>query len=279
MSLHGWSSHLTAGQVSVLSANADQRVIVLLRNQHTALTGRSAEAQRAHAFAADRAPIVAQLHQLHAPRVVAYRTLNAVATTVSAAEAANLRSDPAVLAVDPDVVVKGPSSNADLLPGATRASLPRGSGDRRLLDGCGRPIRGLRNGERAASRASGPAPDQRRQPHQRQQPDHERPQERPQPRLHGRRREGRGLPGRDGPEPARLPAQRTLGRHRLPGLHGRGHGRADGRRRGLRRRRLARLPGSDDLQPRPGDQPGLRHQPAARATSRCSAWRPGPTST
>ncbi len=121
MSLHGWSSHLTAGQVSVLSPNADQRVIVLLRNQHTALTGRSAEAaQRAHAFAADRAPIVAQLRQLHASRVVAYRTLNAVATTVSAAEAANLRSDPAVLAVDPDAVVKGPSSNADLLPGATR---------------------------------------------------------------------------------------------------------------------------------------------------------------
>ena len=120
MALHGWSSRLTAGQVSALSPNADQRVIVLLRNQHTALTGRSAVAQRAHAFAADRAPIVAQLRQLHASRVVAYRTLNAVATTVSAAEAANLRSDPAVLAVDPDAVVKGPSSNADLLPGATR---------------------------------------------------------------------------------------------------------------------------------------------------------------
>src|SRR5439155_4826897 len=120
MSLNGWSSHLTAGQVSVLSPNADQRVIVLLRNQHMALTGRSAEAQRAHAFAADRAPIVAQLRQLHASRVVAYRTLNAVATTVSAADAATLRTDPAVLAVDPDAVVKGPSSNADLLPGATR---------------------------------------------------------------------------------------------------------------------------------------------------------------
>lgn len=121
MSLHGWSSHLTPAQASVLSANADQRVIVLLRNQHTGLTGRGAEALRAQAFAADRAPIVAQLRQLSARRIVTYKTVNAVATTVSAAEAANLRNDPAVLAVDPDAVIKGPSKNASLLPSALQA--------------------------------------------------------------------------------------------------------------------------------------------------------------
>ncbi|HEY4236933.1 MAG TPA: S8 family serine peptidase [Gaiellaceae bacterium] len=118
--LHGWSSRLTPAQANVLSAHADQRVIVLLRDQHPALAGRGAQTQRAHAFAADRRPIVAQLRQLDAPRVVAYRTLNAVATTVSAAEAANLRQDPAVLAVDPDAVIKGPSTNSDLLPQAMR---------------------------------------------------------------------------------------------------------------------------------------------------------------
>src|SRR5436305_6995150 len=89
----GWSSHLTAGQVGVLSANADQRVIVLLRNEHTGMIGRGAEARRARAFASDRAPIVAQLRQLRAPRLVTYRSVNAVATTVSSAEAANLRRD------------------------------------------------------------------------------------------------------------------------------------------------------------------------------------------
>jgi subtilisin family serine protease len=114
----GWSSHLTAGQVRELSASADQRVIVLLRNQHTALGG--AAAKRAQAFATDRAPIVAQLRQLHAPRLVTYKTVNAVATTVSSAEANNLRKDPAVLAVDPDAVIKGPSTNSDLLPSAVR---------------------------------------------------------------------------------------------------------------------------------------------------------------
>lgn len=117
----GWTSHLTGDQVRVLSANADQRVIVLLRNQHTGLIRRGAEAEQARAFAADRAPIVAQLRELHVPRLVTYRTLNAIATTVSSAEAANLRRDPAVLAVDPDALVKGPSSNADLLPVVTRA--------------------------------------------------------------------------------------------------------------------------------------------------------------
>src|SRR5690348_7894332 len=109
LSTSGWSGHLTSDQVHLLSANADERVIVLLRNQHSGLTGRGAGARRAQAFASDRAPIVAQLRQLHVPRLVTYRTVSAVATTVSAAEAANLRRDPAVLAVDPDSVVKGPS--------------------------------------------------------------------------------------------------------------------------------------------------------------------------
>ena len=94
----------------MLSANADQRVIVLLRNQD-------------HAFAAQRAPVVAQLRQLDVPRLVTYKTVNAVAATVSTAEAANLRRDPAVLTVAPDVVVKGPSTNANLLP-ARRARPP-----------------------------------------------------------------------------------------------------------------------------------------------------------
>jgi hypothetical protein len=128
LSTSGWSSRLTAGQARELSANPDQRVIVLLRNQHTGLTGSGADAQRAQAFASDRRPIVAQLRQLNVPRLVTYQTVNAVATTVSAAEAANLRRDPAVLAVDPDVVVKGPAAGANLLPGAMRAPANRSHG-------------------------------------------------------------------------------------------------------------------------------------------------------
>lgn len=120
----GWSSHLTSSQVRVLSENADQRVIVLLRKQHPALARRGATDRRARAFAADRAPLVAQLRQLQVPRLVTYRTLNAVATTVSSAEAANLRRDPAVLSVVPDVLVKGPSPHQNLLPSRLRAAAP-----------------------------------------------------------------------------------------------------------------------------------------------------------
>ncbi|HLX32029.1 MAG TPA: S8 family serine peptidase [Gaiellaceae bacterium] len=128
LTTHAWSSHLSAPQVRSLSAGPDQRVIVLLRNQYAGLR---AEAQREQAFSAERTPVVAQLQQLHAPRIVTYHTLNAVATTVSAAEKANLLRDPAVLAVDPDSVVKGPSSNADLLPTAQRSSGTSAPGARR----------------------------------------------------------------------------------------------------------------------------------------------------
>ena len=53
-----WSGHLTADQVRVLSPDAHKRVIVMLRDQHPALSGR--QARRSHALATDRAPIVSQ---------------------------------------------------------------------------------------------------------------------------------------------------------------------------------------------------------------------------
>ena len=147
----GWTSHLTAGQASALSADADQRVIVLLRNQHTALSGLGAAARRAQAYQADRGPIVAQLRQLHVRHLVTYKTVNAVATTVSPAEAANLRSDPAVLAVDPDTVVKGPSTDQNLLPGAIRAQPPAGRPARRRPRPAAPPCAG-RRARRSSSR-------------------------------------------------------------------------------------------------------------------------------
>ena len=88
----GWSSHLSTDQVHSFSAKADHRVIILLRNEHTNLAGRDNEAARARAFTNDRAPIVGQLRQLHASRIMTYGAVNAIATTVSSAEEANLRN-------------------------------------------------------------------------------------------------------------------------------------------------------------------------------------------
>lgn len=122
LSPSGWTGHLSSHQVASLSAQADHRVIVLLRNEHTNLAGQANESKRASAFNSDRAPIVGQLQQLHASRIQTYGTVNAIATTVSSAEEANLRSDPAVLAVDPDAVVNGPSSDDNLLSGASNGN-------------------------------------------------------------------------------------------------------------------------------------------------------------
>jgi hypothetical protein len=121
-----WTSALSASQASSLSSHATDRVIVLLRNEQSNLAGPSRLSARASALATDQTPIVDQLHQLHASRVVGYRMVNAVATTVSPAEATNLAEDPAVLAVVPDSIVQGPSSDANLLAGASAASAGNG---------------------------------------------------------------------------------------------------------------------------------------------------------
>src|SRR5579863_792449 len=86
LNTHGWSSHLTAGQVSALSQGPTSRVIVLMRDQYAGLQGRRSEEQRAQAFGSAQVPVVAQLRQLHVPRLIQYRTLNAIATSVTAAE-------------------------------------------------------------------------------------------------------------------------------------------------------------------------------------------------
>src|SRR3954466_7150207 len=70
LNTRGWSSHLTAPQVSALSQGPTPRVIVLMQNQHTGLQGRRSVAQRAQAFGIDQVPVVAQLQQLHVPRLV-----------------------------------------------------------------------------------------------------------------------------------------------------------------------------------------------------------------
>lgn len=135
----GWKSALSSHQVASLSAGADHRVIVLLRNEEPGLAGSGNLSQRSAALASDQAPIVDQLHQLGANRVVGYHVVDAVATTVSQAEETNLAADPAVLAVVPDAVVRGPISNADLLGGTGTAS--HGLSSRSTGQGGGRSSR------------------------------------------------------------------------------------------------------------------------------------------
>jgi Subtilase family/Peptidase inhibitor I9 len=102
-------SALTPAQIVELSANANQKVIVLLRNQHQNVA--AASGRRASAIASDQSSVTGELRQLHAPKLHAYSFVNAVSATVSKAEAARLAQNSNVLAVVPDRVVTLPSSS------------------------------------------------------------------------------------------------------------------------------------------------------------------------
>lgn len=117
------SSALAPADIARLSANATDRVIVLLHNQHPEAPGQPAAggvqpaalAQRVSALKGDQSPILSELSALQAPRVHSYSFVNAISATVSPAEAQRLAANPAVAAVVPDAVVHGPA------PATTRA--------------------------------------------------------------------------------------------------------------------------------------------------------------
>jgi hypothetical protein len=100
---------LTASDILRLSQDANQRVLVLFHNQHPELPNTArARASRQAVVAGDQAAVLGQLSQVHATRVHAYSVINAVAATVSSAEAAQLAANPAVAAVVPDRVIQAP---------------------------------------------------------------------------------------------------------------------------------------------------------------------------
>jgi hypothetical protein len=85
---------LTAEVAAQLSVSPDRPVIVLMKNQ---LSGSDA--------ANDQAPVMRELGQVNAARIKNFRTLNALAATVSEGEVARLKANPAVAAVIPDVLI------------------------------------------------------------------------------------------------------------------------------------------------------------------------------
>ena len=95
---------LPADQITALSSPPSDRVIVLLRSQPAALSGLTQA--RSSFLRASRAPLLAELAQLHAARIVVNGLIDAVSATVSPAEAARLAADPAVRAVVPDRVIR-----------------------------------------------------------------------------------------------------------------------------------------------------------------------------
>ncbi len=100
---YAYASALTPQQIQTLAQNANQKVIVLLQNQHPETA--TSQSGRAARLAVDQQPIVQELSQLHAPNLHSYAFVNAVSATVSSAEEDRLRQNPTVAAVVPDTQV------------------------------------------------------------------------------------------------------------------------------------------------------------------------------
>ncbi len=102
---NGEPAALTAAQVRLLAAHATDRSIIIFKNQLTNLPARGATlAARVSAAKAAQAPIIAELTEVHATNVQGFQIINAIAATISPAEVARLQANPAIAAVEPDVL-------------------------------------------------------------------------------------------------------------------------------------------------------------------------------
>ena len=122
----GERSVLSAAEVTRLSADATHRSIVIFKNGLSGLpaSGATASARIAAANAA-QAAVLTELRQVHASHVTSLHIIDAIAATISSAEASRLADNPAVSAVVPDAVWHfaslgsgpGPASPVAVRPG------------------------------------------------------------------------------------------------------------------------------------------------------------------
>jgi hypothetical protein len=150
-------------------ATAANDVIVILRDQLASVPpARQAPALRATAVASAQSSVVAELQQARARKVTSFRTINAFATSVSAAEAVQLATHPMVQSVVPDRTIhaqshgqSAKSAGVNATAGAVASSElcgtlepealqltqtafvnPATAQAQRTLDGNGRPVTG-----------------------------------------------------------------------------------------------------------------------------------------
>ena len=115
------STKLTPALARVLARNANQHVIVLLKDQmRAAHVGSRSAALRIAAVKVAQAPVMRELATVHATHIKSFQLIDAVAATVSKAERARLAKDPAVAKVIPDVTIRGAAPPA--LPSGANSS-------------------------------------------------------------------------------------------------------------------------------------------------------------
>jgi hypothetical protein len=113
-------SPLTPAQIQQLSANATDKVIVILRNQEADAPDMGS--LRSSRLASDQSPLLGEFHELHSAGVHGYSSFNEISATISSAEAARLRQNPAVLAVVADAKVQAPDSTPQVVSTPVAAS-------------------------------------------------------------------------------------------------------------------------------------------------------------
>jgi hypothetical protein len=115
---------LTPALAAQLSRNENQNVILILKAQlGQQPAGSRAAAARAASVAAAQRPVASELGMVRAKNVKPFRTINAIAATVSAAEEARLQANGTVQAVIPDVTIKASLGTQAPAPAAASAGL------------------------------------------------------------------------------------------------------------------------------------------------------------
>jgi hypothetical protein len=125
-SSRGSLGKLSADEILKLSGQANQRSIILLKNQHRDLPARpSLASRRDQVVDADQASIKWELSAVRATDVKSFHIVNAVSATISKAEASRLASNPSVQAVVPAQRVPSPmASNPALAAGSAAGAAP-----------------------------------------------------------------------------------------------------------------------------------------------------------
>ena len=109
------ATSVAAANPNRASAGLSGNVIVVLRDQHTDLTTRKGRSSpRLSALRTDQAGLIATAKAHGAKNLRGFDTVNGVAATVTADQAAQLAADPAVAAVYPDLQIKaGPRMTSE----------------------------------------------------------------------------------------------------------------------------------------------------------------------
>src|SRR5882672_9917001 len=120
----------TPDEAQQLAEGTQSDVIVILRDQIAdAPPVRKAMTSRAFAVATSQHSLITELQQGRTRKVHSFSTINAFATSVSAAEAAHLATHPEVMAVVPDLPIRSrrlqsPNRSSNAIPAAIAAAAP-----------------------------------------------------------------------------------------------------------------------------------------------------------